>query len=99
MPPTSTARVRFQNDPSDPRHGTTNGYINFLCRCDGCKAAQAEYMQGPTGWRSRRAKGLPDPDDPRHGTYNGYCNWGCRCRPCKDAGRDRARARRKAARQ
>jgi len=28
-------------DPNDPRHGTTNGYTAYGCRCDSCTAAHA----------------------------------------------------------
>ncbi|WP_460357166.1 hypothetical protein [Mycobacterium sp. ZZG] len=29
----------FRNDPTDERHGTTNGYNNYGCRCDKCREA------------------------------------------------------------
>lgn len=29
----------------DPRHGTTNGYNNLLCKCADCKAAHASYRR------------------------------------------------------
>ena len=32
-------REAFQNDLSDPRHGTKNGYKNYECRCDRCGTA------------------------------------------------------------
>jgi hypothetical protein len=32
----------FLSDPSDPRHGTTNGYGNLTCRCERCTKAWAE---------------------------------------------------------
>lgn len=39
----------FIADPSDPRHGTSNGYSNLKCRCDRCReawaAAHAKYME------------------------------------------------------
>lgn len=28
--------------PDDPRHGTENGYTNYECRCQRCRAANAE---------------------------------------------------------
>jgi hypothetical protein len=63
----------------DPRHGTTNAYDNFGCRCDACKAANTRVLAQRKA--ARLARGLA-PDDPRHGTDNGYRNWGCRCAPC-----------------
>lgn len=29
----------------DPRHGTTNGYVNLICKCPECKAAHAAYRR------------------------------------------------------
>lgn len=29
----------FRSDPTDSRHGTTNGYNNYGCRCDECREA------------------------------------------------------------
>lgn len=29
--------------PDDPRHGTTNGYSNYKCRCDKCTKAHSLY--------------------------------------------------------
>lgn len=31
--------------PGDPRHGTPNGYTNYRCRCDECKAANTTKMR------------------------------------------------------
>lgn len=33
----------FAADPTDPRHGTPNGYTNLRCRCDRCKKAGAAH--------------------------------------------------------
>lgn len=66
-------RRRRGLDDDDPRHGTENGYQNYGCRCDPCRAAR------------KAARTLHDPYDERHGTYNGYRNYGCRCDPCKAA--------------
>lgn len=33
--------------PSDPRHGTHTGYVNWGCRCDLCRAWQRDrYLRG-----------------------------------------------------
>ena len=32
--------VAFQADPSDPRHGTLNGYKQLCCRCERCREAR-----------------------------------------------------------
>ena len=32
--------------PGDERHGTTNGYNNWKCRCPLCKKANSEYYKG-----------------------------------------------------
>lgn len=37
-------------------HGTANGYQNWLCRCDACKAAHAESKRAY--WRRRRDREL-----------------------------------------
>ena len=50
-------RVRRQTikplDVDDPRHGTDNGYTNYVCRCDDCRAARLAYR------RQLRLKGTP----------------------------------------
>ncbi len=60
----------------DPRHGTTNGYINHGCRCAECRGAWADYCYRRQA--ERAASNIPF----IHGTVNGYTNYGCRCRPC-----------------
>lgn len=37
--PEYARRRGIGDDPSDPRHGTLNGYQNQRCRCDRCRAA------------------------------------------------------------
>lgn len=85
--------------PGDPRHGTNNGYQNYACRCDPCRAAHYEYHKGRGyGERYRRRLGmvswaehvarLPTPE---HGTRTSYKN-GCRCADCTQAERDYRRA-------
>ncbi|SER81713.1 hypothetical protein SAMN04488583_6373 [Mycobacterium sp. 88mf] len=32
--------------PGDPRHGTPNGYTNWGCKCDACKAANTQQRSG-----------------------------------------------------
>jgi len=39
--------------PDDPRHGTTNAYQNYACRCRRCLAAQVDdhrSVQSGTRW-------------------------------------------------
>jgi hypothetical protein len=43
----------MRRDPTDPRHGTTNGYANCACRCDRCREAST------TAARTKRAKANP----------------------------------------
>lgn len=31
--------------PDDHRHGTVNGYVHFMCRCDACRAAHSTYQK------------------------------------------------------
>lgn len=38
-------------DPNDKRHGTHNGYANYGCRCDKCKARESEYRRA---WHASR---------------------------------------------
>ena len=40
--------------PDDPRHGTTNGYINLRCRCVACRAANAKKTRA---YKRRGEKG------------------------------------------
>lgn len=61
-------------------HGTYNGYHNYQCRCDACRATST-----PTQ-RMYREKRLAQPVPERvHGTYNGYKNYACRCDECVEA--------------
>lgn len=39
-----TYRKRFQADPSDPRHGSIEGY-NMGCKCDRCREASRLYSK------------------------------------------------------
>lgn len=38
-------RDRGLPNPEDPRHGTLNGYSNYQCRCENCKAAYLDYRK------------------------------------------------------
>jgi hypothetical protein len=76
--------------PGDPRHGTANGYNNYGCRCDDCRAAWAVAC---TRYRNRW-RIIGGPDDPAHGTRNGYVYWHCRCDRCLAANREASRRQR-----
>jgi hypothetical protein len=66
--------------PDDPRHGTRHGYVYFKCRCDLCRAAQAEYQRkNRADLRERLAEVF---DSLPHGVHSTYNNWGCRCEAC-----------------
>lgn len=69
----------MRDDPTDPRHGSVNGYTNHGCRCERCRAAEARRQKR---WRASVSL---RPDDPQHGTNNGYTNYGCRCPRCSAA--------------
>ena len=74
--------MRSSLSPTDPRHGTVNGYTNLKCRCDACRSAWAEKT---AGHRNNRADhGLPA-EDPHHGKYTTYLNYLCRCGLCRAA--------------
>lgn len=70
-------QARPMTDPSDPRHGTTNGYGNLGCRCDPCKSAWSAEQKK----QRRRRSEVPFEAKP-HGTVTGYANWQCRCDAC-----------------
>lgn len=76
-------------DDDDYRHGTTNGYSNYACRCEPCTDAWARACL------ERKHKRVPPPvGDPRHGSDNCYRAFNCRCQRCKDAHALTARIRR-----
>lgn len=68
-------------------HGTRSRYTNQECRCDECKAANADYAR-----RCRRERVVDD--EMMHGRFSTYTNYMCRCDQCKRAARDYARVRR-----
>lgn len=93
----------FQADPTDPRHGTENGYQNLHCRCDRCRTANTIYARGrarANGVRTRaeahaaQRRPLTGPDDPRHGKPNTLRNHGCRCIRCRAAAAEHRRQQR-----
>lgn len=89
--PESTKRA-FRRDPSDPRHGTVNGYSNLGCSCDRCREAwriecrprQLKHRREVLGilpmeeWERIRPKA-------QHGTRSKYVHGGCRCDDCRAA--------------
>lgn len=52
------AALAFQADPTDPRHGTLNGYQHLYCRCERCREAR------------RSATARPNRQDPRGNAEN-----------------------------
>lgn len=66
------ALVPFEDIP----HGR-NGYSNYFCTCDVCKAAWAAYVHDQ---RIRRS--LTPFDQIPHGE-GGYTNYRCRCDVCR----------------
>src|SRR5262250_201622 len=42
-----------------PVHGTLNGYNNYRCRCDACKAAYREWQQAYRGAAMSKVKISP----------------------------------------
>lgn len=82
------------NDPTDKRHGTPNGYNNYGCRCDRCRAAHAA-----DSLKRKNARRIAPTPRHVHGTVNGYDNYSCRCKRCTKAHTDAARERRHRDRQ
>ena len=80
-------RNPIQAGDGDSRHGLYSSYQNHGCRCDLCRAANAEHKL-----RRRIERSLP-PDDPRHGKETTYLNYACRCDPCTAAKAERDRQR------
>jgi hypothetical protein len=70
-----------------PPHGTYSRYTNQECRCDQCRAANAEYA------RRRRRERVVD-DWAKHGRVSTYKNYMCRCDDCRAAVRAEGRVRR-----
>lgn len=89
------------SDPSDQRHGTANGYMNYGCRCDRCRKAYSEYHKmrrhenlehynSLARVRSNRhhAKALKKmQQDQEDERHGSYYGYqiGCRCARCKKA--------------
>lgn len=60
-----------------------NGYTNYGCRCDDCRAGQAEYQKA---YRSRASSRFASGEvDAPHGSRSTYTNYGCRCDECREA--------------
>lgn len=53
---TPEKNAAFQADPTDPRHGTMNGYNNLKCRCLRCKEAWRIYPNNQMHNRKYRAR-------------------------------------------
>jgi alcohol dehydrogenase class IV len=67
-------------------------YTNHKCRCDECRAANADYMKRRRAERvSLLAQGLVDPV---HGKATTYANYRCHCGPCLAAWAAYERSRR-----
>lgn len=61
-------------------HGVTcNGYTNYGCRCDLCRAAWNAYCKKR---RVERSKNIPADI---HGNASTYYNYMCRCADCRAA--------------
>jgi hypothetical protein len=74
--------AKYTLTPDTP-HGRPSTYVNYRCRCQPCRDANAAYMKY---WRKQRTRRLlADPTLREHGTEQTYSNWGCRCQPCRDA--------------
>ena len=70
------------NDRTDERHGTLNGYTNYHCKCEDCRAVGRKHFREAA--QRRRRDGLPA-GHPLHGTEGGYSNYACRSDPCAEA--------------
>lgn len=70
----------IQAGDGDQRHGSVNGYVNHLCRCDECRGAWRAEQRRQNAQRA--AKGVPDDI---HGKRTTYANWQCRCAECRAA--------------
>lgn len=78
-------RTSFKLAPDDPRHGTTNGYTNYRCRCDRCKDANRLARAGYL--KRLRAEGRVVG---KHGSAFAY-DAGCRCDACREAHNTKSR--------
>jgi hypothetical protein len=87
-------RARLKAIAAEAPHGTTDGYTNWMCRCDDCrKAMTAAHLD----WRQRVKERPIAPE--MHGRANTYNNYGCRCAPCTTARTDYIREWRAARRR
>lgn len=71
-------RAAFAAAVDDPRHGTQNGYSNFHCRCDPCRAARPNQT-GRAKPKEPPVSKVSDLFDPTpgipHGTTKGALEW------------------------
>lgn len=67
--------------PVDYGHGDYRTYAKG-CRCNDCRAANAERHRGQ---QRRRVSDPEAADRAGHGNASTYQNYGCRCRPCTEA--------------
>jgi hypothetical protein len=68
--------------PDDHRHGTTNGYSNWKCKCPLCRRAWADYVAVRA--RERRREAMGNYNSSVHGQLRTY-NKGCLCGRCQEA--------------
>lgn len=72
-------------------HGTLVMYVNHKCRCELCRAANAEYCRGykrkKFGYKEKPRTGMV------HGTTNAYRYYKCRCDLCRAANAEMSRRR------
>lgn len=72
-------------DPSDPRHGTGNGYGNHGCRCGACRAAHRKIHQEYMARCRDEGRVIG-----RHGSTVAY-DTGCRCDECRETHNKKSR--------
>jgi len=81
------------------RHGTAHAWNYHRCRCERCRAWQAERIRV---WRERQSftlvNGVRVSARGSHGDAHTYINYGCRCDPCTKAHAARLRAQRASSR-
>lgn len=75
------SELGIRPSPKPITHGRS-GYVRG-CRCDTCRAANAEQMRNQIR-KNRRERREP----PQHGTHQSYGYYGCRCDECRQAHTD-----------
>lgn len=79
-------------------HGKRSTYVNYGCRCEECREANAVYQVGAN--QRRKMRRLLGDVDATHGMSSTYDNYKCRCSECvaaKSARNAEAYQKRKAA--